>query len=350
MLILVGGGSLGLGVEEMPMQAMEQTHADVMLCGDVTEWTTCAYIRDAMQLGQNKAMIKLGHERSEEAGMEYMVTWLPAIFHAEVFSKCLMRLVDVDICLPIEDLVEPQPQEGPFPTLYLLHGYTGRSEDWLHGSCIAELSRQYGIAVVMPSGENSFYEDDTEAGFLYSTFVGQELVELTRAAFPLCRDREHTWMAGLSMGGFGTLLNACKFSETFSAAACFSSAFIIQDIAGMKPGAVIPSGVGNYGYYRRVFGDLDALAGGPRDPLYWAQKAKQTGTLPRLYLACGTEDSLFPNNTVMRKELEGLGADVTWFQGPGAHSWQFWDQEIKKAVPWMLNAEKQEVDDETQRV
>ena len=53
---------------------------------------------------------------------------------------------------------------------------------------------------------------------------------------------------------------------------------------------------------------------------------------------------------VMRKELEGLGADVTWFQGPGAHSWQFWDQEIKKAVPWMLNAEKQEVDDETQRV
>ncbi len=70
-LILVGGGSLGLGVEEMPMQAMEQTHADVMLCGDVTEWTTCAYIRDAMQLGQNKAMIKLGHERSEEAGMEY---------------------------------------------------------------------------------------------------------------------------------------------------------------------------------------------------------------------------------------------------------------------------------------
>ena len=55
-----------------------------------------------------------------------------AIFHAEFFSKCLMRLVDVDICLPIEDLVEPQPQEGPFPTLYLLHGYTGRSEDWLY--------------------------------------------------------------------------------------------------------------------------------------------------------------------------------------------------------------------------
>ena len=45
-----------------------------------------------------------------------------AIFHAEFFSKCLMRLVDVDICLPIEDLVEPQPRGRTVPTLYLLHG------------------------------------------------------------------------------------------------------------------------------------------------------------------------------------------------------------------------------------
>ena len=280
--------------------------------------------------------------------------------------RARLRLRNLDSCLPRSILLFGAPAEallhkvelrvGRRAVLHRLGGVRGigfvvRSPDMpAPGDSIACEDRQYGIAVVMPSGENSFYEDDTEAGFLYSTFVGQELVELTCAAFPLCRDREHTWMAGLSMGGFGTLLNACKFSETFSAAACFSSAFIIQDIAGMKPGAVIPSGVGNYGYYRRVFGDLDALAGGPRDPLYWAQKAKQTGTLPRLYLACGTEDSLFPNNTVMRKELEGLGADVTWFQGPGAHSWQFWDQEIKKAVPWMLNAKKQEVDDETQRV
>lgn len=58
-LILVGGGSLGLGVEEMPMQDMEQTHADVMLCGDVTEWTTCAYIR-----GCHAAGAEQGHDQT----------------------------------------------------------------------------------------------------------------------------------------------------------------------------------------------------------------------------------------------------------------------------------------------
>lgn len=70
--ILVGGGSLGLGREMMPMEQMEQKNLDVVVCGDITEWTLSAYVNDAKQLGMNKAMIVLGHERSEEAGMKYL--------------------------------------------------------------------------------------------------------------------------------------------------------------------------------------------------------------------------------------------------------------------------------------
>lgn len=74
--ILVGGGSLGLGVEEMPAILMREQNLDVMVCGDITEWTLCPYIRDAAAMGMNKAMLVLGHERSEEAGMKYMAEWL----------------------------------------------------------------------------------------------------------------------------------------------------------------------------------------------------------------------------------------------------------------------------------
>lgn len=74
--ILVGGGSLGLGVEEMPMKLMKEQALDVVVCGDITEWTLCPYVRDAAALGMNKAMLVLGHERSEEAGMKYMAKWL----------------------------------------------------------------------------------------------------------------------------------------------------------------------------------------------------------------------------------------------------------------------------------
>lgn len=74
--ILVGGGSLGFGVEHMPMEVMERNRLDVLVVGDVTEWTICAYINDAYQMGLNRGMITLGHERSEEAGMKYLVPWL----------------------------------------------------------------------------------------------------------------------------------------------------------------------------------------------------------------------------------------------------------------------------------
>lgn len=77
--ILVGGGSLGLGSEQMPMKFMREYDIDVMVCGEITEWTLCAYVNDASMLGFNKAMIVVGHERTEEWGMKHMAEWLPPL-------------------------------------------------------------------------------------------------------------------------------------------------------------------------------------------------------------------------------------------------------------------------------
>ena len=74
--ILVGGGSLGLGQEEMPAKLMNDQQLDVMICGEITEWTLSAYVRDAAALGFDKAMIIVGHERSEEPGMKELANRL----------------------------------------------------------------------------------------------------------------------------------------------------------------------------------------------------------------------------------------------------------------------------------
>lgn len=74
--ILVGGGSLGLGKEQMPMELMRDQALDVMICGEILEWTLCAYVNDAAMLGMNKAMLIVGHERTEEWGMKHMAEWL----------------------------------------------------------------------------------------------------------------------------------------------------------------------------------------------------------------------------------------------------------------------------------
>lgn len=78
--LLVGGGSLGLGSEKMPMELMRNENLDVIICGEIFEWTLCAYVRDASQLGLNKSLIILGHNRTEEAGMHYLQEWLKPLF------------------------------------------------------------------------------------------------------------------------------------------------------------------------------------------------------------------------------------------------------------------------------
>ncbi len=78
--VLVGGGSLGLGRDEMPMELMRDHNLDVIVCGEILEWTLPAYVRDASQLGMNKSLIVLGHNRTEEVGMKHLPGWLQKLF------------------------------------------------------------------------------------------------------------------------------------------------------------------------------------------------------------------------------------------------------------------------------
>jgi putative NIF3 family GTP cyclohydrolase 1 type 2 len=61
------------------MIQMCKENIDVVICGDITEWTLSAYVRDATMLGMNKGMLVLGHERSEEWGMKHLVGWLELV-------------------------------------------------------------------------------------------------------------------------------------------------------------------------------------------------------------------------------------------------------------------------------
>lgn len=74
--LLIGGGSLGLGSDTMPMELIRSHDLDVIVAGEILEWTLCAYVRDAAQLGFPKALIIAGHNRTEEAGMKHLPEWL----------------------------------------------------------------------------------------------------------------------------------------------------------------------------------------------------------------------------------------------------------------------------------
>jgi putative NIF3 family GTP cyclohydrolase 1 type 2 len=55
-------------------------HPDVLICGELQEWETAEYVRDARTKGENLALIIMGHIASEEAGSEFMLNWLKEKF------------------------------------------------------------------------------------------------------------------------------------------------------------------------------------------------------------------------------------------------------------------------------
>jgi putative NIF3 family GTP cyclohydrolase 1 type 2 len=58
------------------IKVLARDHVDVLVTGEVAEWETSEYARDAVLQGQMKALIVLGHAKSEEPGMAYLVPWL----------------------------------------------------------------------------------------------------------------------------------------------------------------------------------------------------------------------------------------------------------------------------------
>ena len=61
----------------MPQIRNIRTHKpDVLVCGEVSEWETAEYVRDARAKGDKLALVVIGHVASEEPGSLFMAKWL----------------------------------------------------------------------------------------------------------------------------------------------------------------------------------------------------------------------------------------------------------------------------------
>ncbi len=270
-----------------------------------------------------------------------------ATFRINYASQCLKRYHDLNVILPVEDSMmmdvfasSRDLKKKKFKTLYLLHGFSGNQNDWMTGTRIQELADYYGIAVVMPAGDNSFYVDGPSAGTNYGEMIGKEIVEFTRNVFPLSRKREDTFIGGLSMGGFGALRNGTFYYNTFSKIVCLSTAFVVDEVADMKENE--EGAVGDFYLYQHIFGDLSKLKDSNKDPFWCVKRALKAKKMPELYIAIGSEDMLIEANHKAKEKLTEMGVDFHYHESPGIHNWNFWSTEIEPAIKWLLDMEEEE--------
>lgn len=250
------------------------------------------------------------------------------------YSKSLIRPVDIKLYLPNDprpEVPENEYSKRPMKTLFILHGYTGDAGNWVPEF----MAQKYNFAIVMISGENSFYLDGLSTGHKYETFLAEEVVTYVRKTFNLAQKPEDTFIMGFSMGGFGALHTALKHPDVFGKLAALSSALIVHGVAHMKPGT--DNGVANYDYYHECFGDLETVEDRDVNPeVVVKQLLKENKKLPEIFMACGTEDFLLEPNRVFHKFLEDNKVPHQYFESKGQHDFVFWNEYTAKFVEEMF--------------
>ena len=243
-----------------------------------------------------------------------------SLIQMSFFSETLDRVTDVNVILPL-----PRHAQAPFedvPVLYLLHGMGDDYSAWLRKTSVERYALEAGLAVIMPDGGLSCYENMAH-GERFRDYMQAELPDIMRTCFPISINRGKTFIAGCSMGGHGALKLALAQPEIYSAVGCFSASLLEYR----------PDVQSNHLMLRRVYDD--ALASADERNIAAANHVANGDVPLRIWHSCGNKDMLLDCALSTRdffEKLRGGMIDYRFELLQGRHDWRQWDTAIEKFI------------------
>ncbi len=233
----------------------------------------------------------------------------------KVRSAAMGRDIKNVVVVPKQYFAE-DAQQTSYPVLYLLHGAQGCYNDWSHKADLNRLSNQYGVIIVCPDGQDSWYFDSpVDPKMQFETYVSKELVEYIDSHYRTYANRYMRAITGLSMGGHGALFLAWRHQDVFWSCGSMSGC---MDITQHPNSWHIKDRLGVYAGNEQRW----------RDHAVCNQvKLLKTSTLKpaqNIIIDDGLNDIFIKNNIALHDQLvkEGINHDFT--VRPGRHSWDYW--------------------------
>lgn len=214
-----------------------------------------------------------------------------------------------------------------YPVLYLLHGLTGHFDDWWNRSKISEYVFEYNYIVVMPEGDNGWYSDSaTVPANKYESYIIKELIPEIDNNLRTLASRESRAVAGLSMGGYGSLKFGLKYPQMFGLVGSFSG---VIGAAGYTKKEVGGEGILS-NTIMTAFGKKSSQTRKTNDIFRMMKTitAKNKNSLPFFYVDCGTEDFLITSNRAFSTMLFEKKIPHEFRQFPGNHDWKIFDEQV----------------------
>lgn len=254
-------------------------------------------------------------------------------------SKILKRDVKYSMYLP----PDYDYSQRNYPVVYLLHGYTDDNTAWFQFGEInryADKAIAEGIIppmiIVMPNGDSSWYINAYDGKESYEDFFVKEFIPAIEKKYRIKSAKQFRGIAGLSMGGYGTMIYALKYPELFSAAAPLSAG-IFSDEEMLK----MPDAEWNT-IFSPLFGkdlkDKERLNKAWYDNSVLHLVEKKSGAelnKVRYWIDCGDDDFLFNGNALLHIALRRKLVNHEYRVRDGAHNWEYWRTGITDALAFI---------------
>ncbi|MCF8295789.1 MAG: esterase family protein [Bacteroidales bacterium] len=231
-----------------------------------------------------------------------------------------------------------------YPVLYLLHGLGGDETDWIRKGQVqrtvdsliqADLIKP--LVIIMPDAEDTYYMNHNDGMYQFEDFFFMELMPTVEKSYGCLGDREHRYIAGLSMGGFGSLLYALHHPELFSICGPMSAAIrtdqeireMTWDVYGKRYGAMtgVKEGeerITSFWNKHSILYLVDQLPANPDNSV-------------KYYMDCGDDDYLFRGNAELYIRFMDKKIPHEFRVRNGMHTWDYWRDSLPEVLKFIFN-------------
>ncbi|MBF7020308.1 esterase family protein [Staphylococcus sp. 18_1_E_LY] len=244
-------------------------------------------------------------------------------------SKTIGMHQNITIILPEDDsYFETDKEAKPLKCLMLLHGLSSDETTYVRYTSIERYANEHQLAIVMPRVDHSAYSN-MAFGHNYYDYI-LEVYDYVHQILPLSKDRDDNYIAGHSMGGYGTIKFALNEGDRFSKACPLSAVFDVNQLLNIDWYDFSP---------QAIVGNRSDITGTDLDVYHLVDEAiSQQKLLPELLIMCGTEDFLYEDNKQFIHYLDKQGVPYHFEEDSGEHDYAYWDKAIKQVIEWCAQA------------
>ncbi|WP_276498919.1 alpha/beta hydrolase [Pontibacter litorisediminis] len=216
-------------------------------------------------------------------------------------------------------------KSGPYPVLYLLHGYSGNFSNWLktppQKDLLQQMADKYQLIIVTPEGGYSswYYDSPVDKSSQYETYITQELRQEVENKYKTITDKSGRFISGLSMGGHGALYLSARYPELYLAAGSMSGALNVTGIEQEKFLQSIEAVLGPKPENRELFRQSSVV--------HMVPQLKASGV--KFMIDCGVDDFLIEDNRELHRRLVYEKVPHEYIERPGAHTWSYWGNALE---------------------